>query len=231
MPTFSVLVLTAPPPGLANEASGPTVKIDGREALLRSVELFLNRDEVKQVQVVFDAAHLEDHKRKFGGHLGFSGVKVLSAAGRWADQLAAAAGTIADEATHVIVHDAARPCVPFSDVDALMAAAAKHDAVALTAPVKATLVELDEGGGAATTHLPSRFLQLLTPQAYAKPAFEEMAKGKKELHPSRLTLLPGSSLNVRVGTGADGGLAKALIGMLPKPKAKPLSNPFEEAQW
>jgi hypothetical protein len=34
-----------------------------------------------------------------------------------------------------------------------------------------------------------------------------------------------------VGTGSDAGLAKALLGMLPKPKAKPLSNPFEEAQW
>lgn len=231
MPTFSVLVLTAPPPGLANEASGPTVKVDGREALLRSVELFLNRDNVKQVQIVFDAAHLEDHKRKFGGHLGFSGVKVLSAANRWADQLAAADGKIIDEATHVIVHDAARPCVPFSDIDALMEAAAKHDAVALTAPVKAPLVELDEGGGAAASHLPSRFVQLLTPQVFRKVAFAEMVKTKKDLHPSRLTLLPGSGLNVRVGTGADAGLAKALLGMLPRPKAKPLSSPFEEAQW
>jgi 2-C-methyl-D-erythritol 4-phosphate cytidylyltransferase len=232
MPTFSVLVLTAPPPGQANEASGPTVKVDGREALLRSVELFLNRDNVKQVQLVFDAAHIEDAKRKFGGHLGFSGVKVLSAAGRWADQVAAGAGTVVDEATHVIVHDAARPCVPFSDIDALMAAAEQHDAVALTAPVKATLVELDEGGaGAVATHVPTRFAQLLTPQAYAKATFAEMAKSKKELHPSRLTLVPGSGLNVRVGTGADAGLAKVLLGMLPRPKSKALSNPFEEAQW
>ncbi len=53
MSTFSVLVLTAAPAGLAAEAGGAFVKIDGREAILRSVELFLNRDNVKQVQVVF----------------------------------------------------------------------------------------------------------------------------------------------------------------------------------
>ena len=47
MAVFSVLLLTAPPPGLSGEAGGSLVKIDGREALLRSVELFLNRENVK----------------------------------------------------------------------------------------------------------------------------------------------------------------------------------------
>src|SRR5688572_18057103 len=49
MAVFSVLVMTAAPPGQASEAGGAYVKIDGREALLRSVELFLNRDNVKQI--------------------------------------------------------------------------------------------------------------------------------------------------------------------------------------
>ena len=53
MDMFSVLVLTATPPGLGAEGGGAYMKIDGREAILRSVELFLNRDNVKQVQVVF----------------------------------------------------------------------------------------------------------------------------------------------------------------------------------
>ena len=53
--TFSVLVLTAAPPGQTSESGGAFVKIDGREALLRSVELFLNRDVVKQIHVAFSA--------------------------------------------------------------------------------------------------------------------------------------------------------------------------------
>src|SRR3954468_21866954 len=74
---FSVVILTAAPPGQATEAGGAFVKVDGRESLLRSVELFLNRDNVKQIQIVFLQDALEEAKRKFGGHLGFTGVKVL----------------------------------------------------------------------------------------------------------------------------------------------------------
>ena len=228
---FSVLVVTAPPPGLAGEANGYQVKVDGREALLRSVELFLNRANVKQVQVAFDQATADEAKRKFGNHLGFSGVKLAWAFGRWVDQVAAGAEKLADEATHVIVHDAARPAVPYSDIDALMEAAERHDAVALTAPLKAGLIELDEGGGAVAAHLPGRFAQLLTPQAFARARFLETAKAKQEVHPSQLALVPGSALNVRVGSSGDAGLAKAMLNMLPKPKLKAPSSPFEEAQW
>jgi 2-C-methyl-D-erythritol 4-phosphate cytidylyltransferase len=231
MPTFCALLLTAPPPGMSADHAGPFVKIDGREALLRSVELFLNRENISQVLIAFDKGNEEEVKRKFTNHLGFSGVKVAWSSDRWIEQLAAGTERVGENITHVILHDAARPCVPFSDIDALLEAAEKHDAVALTAPVRAPLVELDEGGGAVARHLPTQFAQLLTPQVYSKAKFLEWAKSKQEIHPSQLTLLPGSPLNVRVGSGADASIAKAMMGMLPKPKMKALNNPFEEAQW
>src|SRR3954464_10255181 len=104
---FSVIIVTAAPPGMAVEAGGAFVKIDGREVLLRSVELFLNRDNVKQIQVVFEQDFLEEGRKKYGGHFGFSGVKVIGGGPRWIEQLAVAAEKISDEATHVLVHDAA----------------------------------------------------------------------------------------------------------------------------
>ncbi len=233
MAKFSVLILTAPPPGQgqAGEAATAYVKIDGREALLRSVELFLNRDNVKQIQLAILSESIEQAKQKFGAHLGFSGVKLIAGGPRWVDQIAAAAGTVSPEATHVIVHDAARPAVPYSDIEALMTAAEKNAAVALAAPLRTTLLELDEGGAPMAYHLPSSFMQLLTPQAFSKQKFLEMAKGKTEVHPSQLVLVKGSPFNVRIGSAGDGGFVKAMIGMLPKPKTKALSSPFEEAQW
>src|SRR4051812_42763351 len=125
--TFSVLLLTAAPPSHGAEGGGPFVKIDGREALLRSAELFLNRPEIKQIQLVFPPDGMEEYKRKFGGHLSFSGVKLLAGGPRWMDQIAVAVDKIADEASHVIVHDTARPAVPYSDLDALLEAGAKKD--------------------------------------------------------------------------------------------------------
>ncbi|MDB5173610.1 MAG: ispD [Phycisphaerales bacterium] len=231
MATFSVVVATAAPPGQGAEAGGAYLKVDGREALLRSVELFLNRDLIKQIQLVVLPDELEEARRKYGPHLGFSGVKLVAGGPKWLDQAAAAAKTLDPEATHVILHDAARPAVPFSDIDALLEVVQKHEVVAMTAPVRSTLVEVDEGGGALAYHLPRNFVQLLTPQAFSRAKFLEMAQGGREIHASQVTLLKGSPLNIRLGGPGDAGLAKVMLGMLPKPKMKPPSSPFEEAQW
>src|SRR5439155_17770427 len=79
MADFSVLLITAAPPGHGSEAGGAFVKIDGREALLRSAELFLNRPQIKQIQMTFMSDMMEEAKRKYGGHLGFSGAKLIAA--------------------------------------------------------------------------------------------------------------------------------------------------------
>jgi len=231
MATFSVLLLTAPPPGLGAEAGGAFIKIDGREALLKSVELFLNRDNIKQVQIVFLPEKLEEAKQKYGGHLSFSGVKAVTGGPRWVDQAAAGAPKIAAECTHVILHDAARPAVAYSDIDALMEEVEKHPAVTLATPCRTMLAELDEGGSPMAFHPPGRFMQLLMPQAFTKEIFSQWTASKSELHASQFALLRGSPFNVRVGGAGDAGLVKTMIGMLPKPKLKPPSSPFEEAQW
>jgi 2-C-methyl-D-erythritol 4-phosphate cytidylyltransferase len=112
-----------------------------------------------------------------------------------------------------------------------MESASKHDAVLLTASVRTTLVEVDEGGNAMAFHLAPHFMHLLTPQVFSKAKFAEMAASGKEIHPSQTTILRGSGLNVRLGGPGDASLAKAMINLLPKPKVKPLNSPFEEAQW
>src|SRR5260370_41378784 len=114
MAVFSVLLMTAPPPGQAGDPGNSMVKIDGREALLRTAELFLNRDNIKQIQIAFAPDAVEEAKRKHGGHFGFSGIKIVTGGPRWIDQWAAGAAELAPEATHGIVHDAARPAVPYA---------------------------------------------------------------------------------------------------------------------
>ncbi len=230
MAVFSVVVLTAAPPTQASEAGGAYVKIDGREALIRSVELFLNRDNVKQVQLVVGPDDLEEAKRRYGAHLGFSGVKLLTGGPKWMDQVCAAGKTIAPECTHVIVHDAARPAVPYTDIDAMMECAESNPAVALVSAVRSTLVEVDEGCNPVAYHFPTRFVQLLTPQVYSKEKFQQWAGGK-EVHASEAKLVKGSPLNLRVGSSGEERIAKAMLSMLPKPKVRAPSSPFEEAQW
>jgi 2-C-methyl-D-erythritol 4-phosphate cytidylyltransferase len=231
MAVFSVIVLTAAPAGMGAETGGIYVRLDNREVLLRSVELFLNRDEVKQVQVVFMQEAMEEAKRKFAAHLSFTGVKTLTGGPRWGDQIAAAKDKISADATHVVVHDACRCLVPYTDVDALFEAAEKHPAVVLASPVRTPLIEVDEGGVAVAQRKATEFMQLLTPQVFKKDVFMELAASKQELHASRLSIVKGSPLNVRIGGGGDASMGKAFLNLLPKAKAKGPLTPFDEAQW
>jgi 2-C-methyl-D-erythritol 4-phosphate cytidylyltransferase len=230
MPSFSVIVLTAAPPGAVTEPNGAYVKIDGREAVLRSVELFLNRDNVPQIQLVVTPEMIADAKQKYGHHLGFSGVKLVTGGPKWLDQITAASATVSADATHVVIHDAARPAVPYTDVAAVLEAAAEHPAVAMVTPVKSALLELDPGGTAVARHPASTFVQLITPQTFDRKTFDEVVKTRSELHPSRLFLLTGSPLNLRVNSAGDAGMVKTMLGMLPKKKVQSAS-PFDEAQW
>lgn len=231
MANFSVLVVTAAPPGQAAEAGGIFVKLDNnRETLFRSVELFLNRDNIKQIYAAFLPDMLEDAKRKFGSHFSFSGVKILGAGPRWMDQIAAFAEKLSPDATHVLVHDGTRPAVPYADVDAILEEAEKSPAVAVATPLRNMLIELDEGGGPIAYHTADRFMHLLTPQVFDRATFLEMAKSRHEVHASKIKLLKGSPLNIRVGGPGDASLVRNMINQLPKPKLK-ANNPFEEAQW
>ena len=195
-PVFTVLILTAAPTGMGAEAGGAFVKIDGREVLLRSVELFLNRENVKQIAVVFDPEFLEEGRRKYGGHFGFSGVKVIGGGPKWIDQIVAGAEKIQPEATHVLIHDAARPAVSYLDIEAIMEAAEKHPAATLATPVRSPLVEVDEGCNALAYHPPFQFMYLLTPQMFSREKLSELVAKKQEFHASELSLIKGSPLNM-----------------------------------
>lgn len=230
MNVLSVLVLTATPGGVGDVGGGAYTKIDGRESLLRAVEMFLNRDNIKQIQLVVSADSAEEAKRKFGANLAFTGVKMVVGGPRWIDQIIAGARQTDEEATHVLIHDAARPAVPYSDIDALIGASEKHEAVVLATSVRNALLEVDEGNNPVASHSPQRFMQVLTPQVYSRKVLAEMVASGSEPHASTLTIVPGSSLNVRLGA-IETSVAKAMIALLPRAKAKPNSNPFEEAQW
>jgi len=231
MPNFSVVLLTAPPTSLGADGPGAFVKVDGRECLLRSVELFLNRDNVKQIQLVVADEQMEEAKRKYGAHLGFSGVKLIPGGAHWADQLAAAGEKISAECSHVILHDAARPAVAYNDLEALMSEAEKHPVVIMTTFLRGGLVETEETGKPIAFRPPQRFAQVVTPWAFRKDKFVELAKAKRDPAASEAWLLRSSPLNIRVAGGSDAHLVKTMIAMLPKPKVRGPDNPFEEASW
>jgi 2-C-methyl-D-erythritol 4-phosphate cytidylyltransferase len=231
MAIFSVVILTAIPTGLGADGAGAFVKVDGRECLLRSADLFFNRDGVKQIQLVVADDKFEESKRKFGDHLSFSGAKLIAGPAHWMDQLAAAAEKISADATHIIIHDASRPAVAFTDLDVLLAEAEKHPVAVMTTPVRGGIVETEESGKPIAIRSGQRFQNIVTPWALRKDKFMEIVKTKRDPAAVEMWLVRSSSLNIRVVSPADATLAKSMLAMLPKPKIRAADNPFEEAQW
>jgi 2-C-methyl-D-erythritol 4-phosphate cytidylyltransferase len=222
----TIAILTTAPLLTAAD-DGPLVKVDGREALLRAVELFVNRESVARVVLAVPASTAEEYKRKVGGHLSFMGVRIVSGGESFFEQLKAARSSIEPAVKRVVVHDAARPAVPYTDLDALLSAAERHAAVALAVPVTGPVLRVGRVPGLAEL-ASDRVAQLVMPMAFSVAALDAMIANAAL--PLALHWIEGSALNVRCGQVSP-GLVKAMIGLLPKPKVRAPSSPFEEAQW
>ncbi|MEM8875946.1 MAG: 2-C-methyl-D-erythritol 4-phosphate cytidylyltransferase [Planctomycetota bacterium] len=226
---FAVVLLTAPPIH-GGDPGGAYVKVAEREPILRCVEMFVTRPMTQQMLAIIRASDKEDVNLKFQAHLSFSGVKTVVGGDKWHDQIAAAAEHIKDDITHVIVHDAARPAVAFTDLDDLEEAAGSAPAVGLAAPVADVVVEYADGKP-VRYHDPAGYRLLLTPQAFTRAEFDDLAKSKVETAAERIRLLDANPLNQRVNNAKDAKRVAALLKLLPQPKREENLGPFGEAQW
>jgi 2-C-methyl-D-erythritol 4-phosphate cytidylyltransferase len=228
-PVFAAIVFTSHP---ENGSITSFVKVDGRECFLKAIDPFLNREPITQIFATFTPDNLESAKTKYGSHLMFVGVKVAAGQSVF-DQMQAAGAKLSPDVTHVIVHDGARCCVAFSDVDALLEAASTNEAVALTGGVNAPAIEFDASAPDQAVKVieANRLKSLVFPQVFSKRVFDDIVAGKALPSLGQLKLIDGHPLNQRLNHPSEAGLMKFLSTQLPKPKATGPLNPFEEAQW
>ncbi len=106
--------------------------LGGRPVLQRTVELFANLDAVGTIIVAGPAAPeaWSEFKTRYGDKLGLLGVKLCPGGKTHRyETVKAALALVPDDATHIAVHDAARPCTPPELLDRLIDAAEKYPAV------------------------------------------------------------------------------------------------------
>jgi 2-C-methyl-D-erythritol 4-phosphate cytidylyltransferase len=114
--------------------------LGGRPVLLRTVEAFARRNEVGGVLVAAPPDSFQEFRERFGATLGFHGATVVEGgrAERW-ETVRKALAHVPESATHVAVHDAARPAVPDDLLDRVFEAAATLPAVVPAIPVPDTV--------------------------------------------------------------------------------------------
>jgi len=244
MPKFSVII---PAAGKSERFGGDTkktfAKLDGRPIFIRTLELFVSRNDICQKILAVAPEDLGAMKSSYGPNLGFMGVRLVEGGARRCDTVAAALAILADEAEYVAIHDAARPCVRLELIDAVFAEAVKSGAAILAAPITGTIKRVSGAKVIEETVSRRDLYEAQTPQVFRKDlllsAYQQRGDAADEpTDDAQIVERAGTPVavvisdptNLKVTTKADMALANALLKARPA-KAAPRLGAFEEAQW
>lgn len=220
------------------------VKIDGRPMFLRTLEHFINREDVCQTTLVVASADADQVQQKYGANLGFMGVKLVKGGQERHDSVANGLATVTDEAEYVAIHDAARPCVSVAMIDEVFAEAIKSGAAILAAPLHGTIKRGSDAGVIEGTVPRENLWEAQTPQVFKKSIILDASEKRSEIegiitddaqlveatgHP--VALVASDFTNLKITTKADITLANSILKNRPRPKPKGTLGAFDEAQW
>jgi 2-C-methyl-D-erythritol 4-phosphate cytidylyltransferase len=217
----------------------PFAPLDGRPVWMHAADRFANRKDVVQSLLIIAPEDREHFTEKFGGNAALLGIEIVEGGKERYDSVAKALERLNPEADFVAVHDAARPCLVDEWIDAVFAAAVKTGAAILAAPVTGTLKRAAGDQTIAETVARDNLWEAQTPQvfrrqllidAYArrggKPATDD-AELVERLG-QKVTIVPGSAMNVKITTKEDLRIASALLKVLPRPKLAGPAHPFAD---
>lgn len=127
-------------------------ELGDRPVFMRSLETLSNRPEVVGIIVATNPDTFAEFKLRHGDALGIRGAKVVPGGkvARW-ETIKNALDAIPENATHVAIHDGARPCITDELLDRLFEAAKMFDAVVPGIPVSSTLKRISEESETAAT--------------------------------------------------------------------------------
>ncbi|XAL99621.1 IspD/TarI family cytidylyltransferase [Phycisphaeraceae bacterium D3-23] len=116
--------------GGASASSKVEFELDGKPVFLHAAERFLGRAEVVQVLLAVDPDKLEDFRFRWEDKLSFLGMTLVPGGkqDRW-ETVKNALAHVSPEASHIAIHDAARPLASAAMIDRVFAAVEEHDAV------------------------------------------------------------------------------------------------------
>ena len=211
---------------------------------MRSLELFIARDDICATILALPADQADQIKTKYGPHLAFASVKVVAGPDHFS-AVAAALEEIPADAELIVVHDAARPAISAMQIDALMDTAAKDGAAILAAPLCQNIRKVDADKKISAilssadlwfAQTPQVFKAQLLRDAYARRAeFGDSCADDADLVAAAgtaATVVPSSWRNIRITSHDDITVAAAIIDAVPKPKRKGPIGPYaEDKMW
>ncbi len=220
------------------------VNVGGRAVFLRSVELFSNREDVKQILLGIAEDDEELVSVKWGPNLKFFGVKTFFGGKERFETSNKGLELVEDGIDLVAVHDACRCCVTDEMIGRVIDKASETGAAIPAAPVTATIKKAEEHTIVETVdrnnlyeaQTPQIFDAALLRKAYAnlssldQSAISDDAQLVEALG-EKVSIVETDSSNIKITRPSDIPIAEAIIKSRPKPRADDYRGPFIEAQW
>jgi 2-C-methyl-D-erythritol 4-phosphate cytidylyltransferase len=203
-------------------AAKPLLELGGKSLLQRSIQPFLDRDDVHWIVIALPAdlaaappLWLMRDRR----------IDVVAGGAERGDSVRNALAAVPVEAEIVLVHDAARPLVPADVIERCILAAAGGRSAIAAVPVVDTIKEVDEGGRVVSTPDRRTLWAAQTPQAFPaevlRDAYARAAAGRVSTtddaalvarYGGTVIVVEGAPENLKVTTPADLAVAEALLG-------------------
>jgi len=220
------------------------VDVTGRAVFLRSVELFSNRDDVKQVLLGIAPEDEELVSIKWGPNLKFFDVKIFLGGSERFDTVNKGIELVEDDINLIAVHDACRCCVTEKIIDSTITAAAGSGAAIPACPVTATIKHVKDNIITQTVDRAGLY-EAQTPQIFKASLLKKAYDNLKNLDKSKIsddaqlvealghkvTIVETDSSNIKITRQSDIAVAEAILKSRPKLTPKGPIGPYIEAQW
>jgi len=210
---------------------------------MRSIEVFADRDDVKQILLAIPQEDEELVTVKWGANLKFYGVKLCFGREKRYETVAEALKLVRDDADFIAVHDAVRCCITKQWVDAVFDAARQSGAAILASAVVSTLKEVRDDTIVRTVDRQGLY-EAQTPQVFRaellKKAYRNIDDSTGNIYDDaqlvealgeKVTIVPVDSSNIKITYPADIIIAEGILKSRPKPKPKGPMGPYIEAPW
>ena len=169
--------------------------VAGKPMLLHSLQAFMMRDDVISVVCVLPRDFVADPP-PWIFQCDIERL-MLSVGGKTrSESVANGLDDLPDEASVVLVHDAARPLVGKETVDRVVASVRAHGAAIAALPVTDTLKEVDEHGVIVSTVSRERLWRAQTPQGFTR---EIIVRAHREARAHRVSATDDAALCERLG--------------------------------
>ncbi len=222
----------------------PFVDVGGRAAFLRSVELFTDRNDVKQVILAIAPEDEEIVRVKWGANLTFFGVEICLGGKERYETVQKALQRVKEDIQLVAVHDAARCCITDDLVGKVIHTAAQKGAAILASPLVGTIKEVVDGA-IKTTIDRSRLYEAQTPQVFGLALLKRAYENLKNIDPAHISddaqliealgkpvaIVKSDPSNIKITYQSDVAMAEAIINSRPKTRPEGPIGPYNEAQW